>query len=69
MISNKSENSFAKLCNDKYGNYVMQRIYEYSELDLKEEFLSLMNKVKTLLNSQGQYVVKFVQNYNNFAIN
>lgn len=42
----------------------MQRIYEYSEWETKDEFIRMMNKIKNSLNSQGQYVSKFIQNHN-----
>lgn len=46
----------------------MQRIYEYSEIEQKKEFIEQINKIKNSLNPQGQYVLKFVLNNINFNI-
>ena len=58
-MKNKDED-FLKLVNDKYGNYVMQRIYEYAEPQIKLEFESLLTKLKPHLKTQGNFVLKFV---------
>ena len=49
-----SDEVFLKLINDRYGNYVMQRIYEWADAGVREEFENLLTKLKAQLNSQGK---------------
>ena len=58
-IFKKRDEDFLKLVNDKYGNYVMQRIYEYAEPQIKLEFENLLNRLKSHLKTQGNLKKKF----------
>lgn len=42
-----------KLVNDRYGNYVMQRVYEYSDNDIRMEFAKFLDLNYNYLSSQG----------------
>jgi len=47
--------SLFKLVNDKYGNYVMQRVYEYSESDIQTEFENILKQNANNLSPQGYF--------------
>ncbi|CAK75330.1 unnamed protein product (macronuclear) [Paramecium tetraurelia] len=62
-----SESSFKKLVNDQFANYPIQRLFEYLDQPLRQEYLALLNKFSdnNQLNNHGQIVLKFAQaNYN-----
>ena len=52
-FSRNINDSLLKLVNDKYGNYVMQRVYEYSDPNVQLEFEEILNQNLNSLTAQG----------------
>lgn len=46
---------FKKLVNDTYANYVMQKVYDYASIEVKQEFVALILGLnqRSMLNSHG----------------
>ncbi|CAD8139474.1 unnamed protein product [Paramecium octaurelia] len=56
-----SESSFKRLVNDQFANYPIQRLFEYLDQPLRQEYLALLNRLSdnNQLNNHGQIVLKF----------
>lgn len=50
-----------RVLNDKFGNYVMQRLYEYSGGDLKVTIQQYILSRRNKLSPEGNYVLKFIE--------
>jgi hypothetical protein len=58
--NDKDKKVILTLINDKFGNYVMQRIFEYSESDLKREIAKYVHDHSKELTLEGLFVWKFI---------
>ena len=54
MQFSKEKESTLKLLNDKYGNYVMQRIFEYSDHEVRREIYKMLFEYGSHLTQEGE---------------
>lgn len=54
------------MAQDKFGNYVIQKIIEYSEPLIKQKIISKILKDKNILKTEGfsRHVINYIQKFN-----
>ena len=66
LLDEKQNNSIITLVQNKFGNYVIQKIIEYSDIPTQKKIVEKILKNENLLKNEGfsKYVLNFIQKIN-----